>query len=377
VQSGLDIRYDRWLLWATLFLVLVGMVTVYTASVHVAEHRFGGSSIFLRRNALRVGLGLLAMAAAYFVDYRWYRKHARRAILSVILLLAMTLLFGKAVRGSRAWLLVQPSELAKLALVIYLADVLVRRQHELRDFLRGVAPRLVLVGVIVALVLAQPDFGSALAIVVLSFTMLFLAGVRLRHIVGLGAAAVPAAILAVKRVPHIAERCAVWRETFGLSLDGLDTQGAAYQIYQSLVALGSGGFAGRGVGSSVQRGFIPDPYTDFAFSIWGEELGLLGSLALIGAFTILLVRGFRTARRSPDLYGTVLAGGLTAMITTYAVINVAVATATMPTTGLPLPFISYGGSSLIVNMAAVGILLNISKRAVLTKAETARRKART
>jgi len=359
------VRCDRTLIWATLLLVLIGLLTVYTASVYIAERDIGDSQIFLRRTAWRAALGLVAMAFAYLVDYRSYRRHAKKAILLAIALLALTLVFGERVRGMRASLLMmQPGEIAKLALVVYLADVLTRRQEELADFRRGLAPRLVLVGVVVVLILFQPDFGSALAVVALSFVMLFLGGARLAHVAGLGLAAIPVAYLAIRKVPHIAERWSVWRSAFDLSLEGLDTQGAGYQIYQSLVALGSGGVTGRGIGGSLQRAFIPDPYTDFAFSIWGEELGFLGAAGLIVLFAFVMVRGLRIAWRAPDLYGTVLAGGITAMVTTYAVINIAVATATLPTTGLPLPFVSYGGSSLVINMAAIGVLLNMSKRTV-------------
>lgn len=356
-------RCDWALVWTTLLLILVGMLTVYTASVHVAEHSFGGTFVFLKRNAFRAGLGIAAMAFAYAFDYRSYRRHAKKAILLTIGLLVATLLFGRTVRGMRGFLLMfQPSEVAKIVLVVYMADVLARRKDELDDFVHGLLPRLGLVAGVVLLVLLQPDFGSAIAIVSLSLVLLFLGGARLSHIGALGAAAVPGVALAIKFVPHIAERWAVWRATYDLSLSGVDTRGAGYQIFQSLVALGSGGLWGRGVGESLQRAFIPDPYTDFAFSIWGEEVGFLGTLGLVCVFAFLLMRGLRIAKRAPDLYGQILASGLTAMITIYAFINIGVATALIPTTGLPLPFISYGGSSLIINMAAMGILLNISKR---------------
>jgi len=360
------VRCDRALIWTTLLLVLVGLVTVYSASADIAARHFGGSQVFLKRTAWRATLGLVAMAFGYLIDYRSYRKHAKKAILVAIGLLILTLLFGENNRGMRASLMmIQPGEVAKLALVVYLADVLARRQDELHDLRRGLLPRLGLVGAVVLLILFQPDFGNALAVVMLAFVMLFLGGAKLHHIAGLAAVAAPAAWLAVKKIPHIAERWAVWRATYDLTLDGLDTRGAAYQIYQSLVALGSGGLTGRGIGGSLQRSFIPDPYTDFAFSIWGEELGFLGAVALVALFAFLMVRGLRIAMRASDLYGTILAAGLTAMVTTYALINIAVATATIPTTGLPLPFVSYGGSPLIVNMGAMGILLNMSKRAVL------------
>jgi len=361
-----EVRSDRTLIWVTLALVLVGMLTVYTASVVIAEQNFGGANVFLRRNALRTALGLIAMFAAYHVDYRSYRKLAKKGLLFAIVLLVLTLLFGVSKRGMKGFLLMfQPSEVAKLALVIYLADVLSRRQEELESFAKGVAPRLALVFTMVVLILLQPDYGSALALVLLSFFMLFLGGVRFRHLLALGGAAALCAAFAARHIEHISARVAVWKPTLDLSLEGLDLRGAAYQIYQSLVALGSGGIFGRGVGGSLQRAFIPDSYTDFAFSIWGEELGLIGTVALVCVFALFMVRGLRIAKRAPDLYGTMLAGGLTAMVTTYAVLNIAVVTALVPTTGLPLPFVSYGGSSLIVNMAAVGILLNMSKRPVL------------
>ncbi len=361
-----NLRCDWALVWTTLLLVLVGMLTVYTASVHVAEHSFGSTFMFLKRNAVRAVFGLAAMVFAYLIDYRSYRRHAKKAILLAIGLLAATLLFGRTVRGMRGFLLMfQPSEVAKIVLVIYLADVLARRRGELTDFMHGLLPRLGLVAAVVLLILLQPDFGSAVGIVFLSLVLLFLGGAKLSHIMTLGAAAVPGFVVAIKFVPHIAERWAVWRATYDLSLTGVDTRGAGYQIFQSLVALGSGGLWGRGIGGSLQRAFIPDPYTDFAFSIWGEEVGFLGTFGLVCVFAFFMMRGLRIARRAPDLYGQILASGLTAMITIYAAINIAVATALIPTTGLPLPFVSYGGSSLIVNMVAIGILLNMSKRPAL------------
>lgn len=359
------VQCDRGLVWITLLLIFVGIVTVYTASVHIAEHSFGGSHVFLKRNAVRALCGLVALLFAYRIDYRSYRRHARKAVLLAIAMLAITLIFGTTIRGMRARLMMfQPGEIAKLALVFYMADVLARRQDELRDFVHGLLPRLVLVGVIVGLILLQPDFGNALAVSVLSLVLLFLGGARLLHIGGLGAIAAAGSWFAIRHVPHIVARWSVWRASSDLTLDGLDTQGAGYQIYQSLVALGSGGVLGRGVGESMQRAFIPDPYTDFAFSIWGEEFGLVGTVAVVAIFAFFMVKGLRIARRAPDLYGMILASGLTAMITVYALVNIGVATATLPTTGLPLPFVSYGGSSLVVNMAAIGVLLNMSKRAV-------------
>ncbi|MBM3150569.1 MAG: stage V sporulation protein E, partial [Chloroflexi bacterium] len=309
------VRCDRWLIWITAVLVLVGMLTVYTASAHIAERSFGGTNVFLRRNVLRAALGVIAMLAAYHVDYRAYRKHARKGIFFAIGLLALTLVFADPVRGMRGfWLMFQPSELAKLALVVYLADVLARRQDSLDDFFRGVVPWLAVALAVVGLVAVQPDYGSALGLVALISVMLFLGGVRLRHLLALVGASVIGVGFLVRHIGYISSRVAVWKPTFDLSLEGLDLRGAAYQIFQSLVALGSGSVVGLGVGASRQRAFIPDSHTDFAFSIWGEELGLVGTAGLVVVFVLLMVRGLRVAKRAPDLYGTLLAGGLTAMV---------------------------------------------------------------
>lgn len=369
------VQCDRGLIWVTLLLGLVGVITVYTASVHIAGQSFGGSHVFLKRNAVRAAFGVAALLFAYRIDYRSYRRHATKAVIGAIILLGLTLFFGTVIRGMRARLLMfQPGEIAKLALVFYMADVMARRKDQLADIRFGVLPRLVIAGLVIVLVLLQPDFGNALAIAVLSLVLLFLGGARLVHVGGLAALAGAGGWVAIRTVPHIIERWTVWRASYDLTLGGLDTRGAGYQIYQSLVALGSGGIFGKGVGESMQRAFIPDPYTDFAFSIWGEELGLVGTLGVVTVFVFLMVRGLRTARRAPDLYGSVLASGLTAMITIYAVINIGVATALFPTTGLPLPFVSYGGSSLVVNMAAIGVLLNMSRRNVPEPAAVASRR---
>ncbi len=359
------IRYDRPLIWTVLLLALVGTMTIYTASIYFSGLKLGGENVMMQRQILRLLLGLAVMGTFASIDYKKYRKFARQAMLVSLLLLILTLTSGRTIRGATStFMSIQTSEVAKLVLVLYLADVLDRRQKDLVSFARGLAPRLVLVVLTVALIAGQQDYGSALAILVLALTMLFLGGVRVSHISALGLAAAPLGFLAYKIVPRIAERVGIWQSTYDLSLTGVNTQGPAYQVYQSLIALGSGGISGRGIGGSLQRAFIPDSYTDFAFSIWGEELGLVGTLVLVALFVFLMVRGLKIAARSQDLYGSILAAGLTMMIVIYAAINIGVVTATIPTTGLPLPFVSYGGTSLLVNMAAAGILINMSRRRV-------------
>ncbi len=360
------IRCDRSLVWMALLLILVGTITVYTSSAYFAHDRMGSPDALFRMYLLRLAAGGLVMWFFTVVDYRFCRRFARRAMLLSVMLLLATVAFGTDIRGSTSSIMgIQPNEVVKLVLVIYLADVFARRQEDLADFSRGFLPRAVVVAFVVALVTFQKDYGSALGIALLSGVMFFLAGVRLRHMAVLGLAAVPLGAFALTNVSRISSRVGSWKSMFDLSMEGVDTQGVAYQVYQSLIALGSGGMTGRGIGGSLQRAFIPDSHTDFAFSIWGEELGIVGALFVIALFTALTLRGLRIARRQQDLYGMLLASGLTLMIAMYALINIGVVTGTIPTTGLPLPFLSYGGSSLVVNMAAIGILLNMSKRTVL------------
>lgn len=361
-----SIRCDQWLLWTALALLAVGTITVYTSSVYFAHVRMGSPNALFQMYLLRLGFGALVMCFFYNVNHRWYRRHAKKAMLMTIVLLAMTVVFPENTRGAMSTFMgIQPNEIAKLVLVVYLADVLSRRQEELEHFSRGLLPRLVFVGIVVGLIVLQRDFGSALGITLLAFAMLFLGGARLHHIGALGLAAAPLAFVAATRVGRISGRVDVWRSMFDLSMEGVNTQTMAYQVYQSLIALGSGGIKGIGIGGSLQRGFIPDSHTDFAFSIWGEELGIFGALFVVALFVLLTLRGLRIARRQQDLYGMLLASGLTMMVALYAAINVGVVTGTIPTTGLPLPFLSYGGMALVANMAAVGILLNMSKRTVL------------
>ncbi len=360
------IRCDRWLLWTALLLLAVGTITVYTSSVYFAHSRMGSANALFQMYVLRLAAGALAMWFFYSVDHRFYRKHAKKAMLFSIALLVLTVLRPENTRGATSTFMgVQPNEIAKLVLVVYLADVLSRRQEELVDFAKGLLPRLVFVGIVVGLMVLQKDFGSALGISLLSFTMLFLGGARLHHIGALGLIVVPLGAFAAANVDRISGRVGVWRSMFDLSMDGVNTREMAYQVYQSLIAFGSGGIKGRGIGSSLQRAFIPDSHTDFAFSIWAEELGILGALFVVGLFVVLMLRGLRIARRQQDLYGMLLASGLTVMVALYAAINIGVVTGTIPTTGLPLPFLSYGGMALVGNMAAVGILLNMSKQTVL------------
>jgi cell division protein FtsW len=253
---------------------------------------------------------------------------------------------------------VQPTEFAKLVLVLYLADFLTRRQAVIGDLWRGVLPPLVVTGGVAGLVLLQPDLGSALAIVGMVLCMIFVAGARLAHMGLIGGLAVPVVGLAVWVAPYRLRRVLTFMDPWA------DPRGAGFQIIQSYLALGGGGLLGRGLGESKQKLFyLPEPHTDFIFAILGEELGFVGAVVTVALFGLLLWRGIRVGLRVADPFGALLAFGVTALLVNQAVVNLGVVVGLFPTKGLPLPFVSSGGSSLLVAMAAVGLLLNVSQRA--------------
>jgi cell division protein FtsW len=281
----------------------------------------------------------------------------------VLLVLVLVPPFGQSINGTRRWLRwgpisVQPTELAKLALVVYLADFLARRQAVIGNLWRGILPPLMVTGGVAGLVLLQPDLGSAVAIVGVVLCMIFVAGARLAHLGMIGGLAVPVVALAVYMAPYRLRRVLTFLDPWA------DPRGAGFQIIQSYLALGGGGFLGRGLGESKQKLFyLPEPHTDFIFAVLGEELGFLGALATVVLFGILLWRGIRIGLRVADPFGALVAFGVTALLVNQAVVNLGVVVGVFPTKGLPLPFVSSGGSSLLVAMAAVGLLLNVSQRA--------------
>ena len=281
----------------------------------------------------------------------------------MLLVLVLVPPFGQSINGTRRWLRwgpisVQPTELAKLALVVYLADFLARRQAVIGNLWRGILPPLMVTGGVAGLVLLQPDLGSAVAIVGVVLCMIFVAGARLAHLGMIGGLAVPVVALAVYMAPYRLRRVLTFLDPWA------DPRGAGFQIIQSYLALGGGGFLGRGLGESKQKLFyLPEPHTDFIFAVLGEELGFLGALATVVLFGILLWRGIRIGLRVADPFGALVAFGVTALLVNQAVVNLGVVVGVFPTKGLPLPFVSSGGSSLLVAMAAVGLLLNVSQRA--------------
>ncbi|HZU71597.1 MAG TPA: putative lipid II flippase FtsW [Acidimicrobiales bacterium] len=350
------------LLALTVVLDVVGLVMVLSASSVEALAQYGSSWVFFERQLMWVAVGLAVMVATIRVDYhRWRRFSLVGLIGSVGLLLAVLVPgVGVSVGGSSRWLgfgsfRIQPSELVKLALVVYLADVLARRLDRDGDPTGVLKPIVGIFLVVGALVLKQPDMGTALVIGAVVFGLLFAAGVRARTMAQLGAVAVAGAFVAGMAEPYRKARLLSFMHPWS------DPTSTGYQVVQSLVGLGSGGLAGVGLGASRAKwGFLPNAHTDFIFSIIGEELGLVGSVLVVGLFIAFAVMGVRAARRAPDRFGALLAVGVTVWITTQAVLNIGAVIGMLPVTGVPLPLVSFGGSSLVIAMAAIGVLLNVA-----------------
>ncbi|HXF81211.1 MAG TPA: putative lipid II flippase FtsW [bacterium] len=357
---------DYWLVLPVIALAGVGVVMVYSASAIVAADRFGDPAFFLKRQVLWVLLGGAALAVTHRIHYAALRRFTPLLLVLAGLSLVAVLVpgIGRVAGGARRWIAVggpfafQPSESAKLALAFYLANFLANRGQAVRDLRSGVLPPLVVTGVMGGLVLLQPDLGTALLMVLLALGMLFAAGARIGHLLMVVTAGLPLLATAILGEEYRRRRILAFLDPWA------DPQGAGFHIIQSLLALGSGGLLGVGLGGSRQKFFyLPERHTDFVFAILGEELGLLGTGAVVLLFALLAFRGYRVARRAPDRYGSLLAAGITTMILVQAVINVGVTAGVFPVTGVPLPFVSFGGSSMLFTMIGVGVLLNISQYA--------------
>jgi len=354
-----------WLVGTTVVLLALGVVMVYSASAIVAAERFGDPALFLRKQLLWAVLGALALVAALRVDYRRLEGWGVPALLVAAGLLVLVLVppLAQPVNGTRRWLRlgplsVQPAEFAKLALVLFLAGWLARHRETLADFRRAVLPPLAAAGALAALVVLQPDLGNAVALVGVTLALLYLAGCRVAHLLALAAAALPVLAAAIWVAPYRLRRIATFLDPWS------DARGAGFQIIQSWLALGSGGWLGRGIGESRQKLFyLPEAHTDFIFAVVGEELGFVGAVAVVALFAVLVWRGLRVGLRAPDPFGAYLALGVTVLVATQTLVNLGVVTGTLPTKGLPLPFISFGGSALLTTMLATGLLLNVSQHA--------------
>ncbi len=345
-------------------LIVIGLMMVLSASSVEALRTRGGAWIFFRKQATWVAIGTLALAATTCIDYRRWRRLAGPAVVVSGLLLMLVLVPGVGIRVSGStrwlgwgWITIQPSELAKLALLLFVAALLADRSDRMHLSRLTLRPVLAICGVLIALVLFQPDMGTAMVMLLITLVLLFVAGMPLIRMATMGAVAVVGAFILAMGAGYRRNRMNSFMDPWA------DASHTGYQVAQSLVALGTGNLAGVGLGASRAKwGFLPNAHTDFIFAIVGEELGLLGTLLVVGLFVAFTVLGIRVALRAPDRFGTLLAAGITAWIAGQAVVNMGAVTGAMPVTGIPLPFLSFGGSALVVTMAAVGILLNVARR---------------
>lgn len=355
---------DRVLFSAVVLLVIFGLVMVFSASAVVAAERYGSSYYFLTRQGVWAALGFIAMMAAMSFDYRRLRDPRivfPALALQVLLLMAVFLMPSR--HDTHRWfhagpLSFQPSELAKILLVIFFAYFLDTRKSPVNDFRRTLLPLGIVVGLLVALILREPDLGTSMAIVLVAAAMLFAAGLDLRYFAAAGTAVIPMLYLAITHATYRLNRLSAFLHP------GEDPMGKGFQIIQSLIAVGSGGIIGAGLMEGRQKlFFLPEPQTDFIYAVIGEELGLIGALAVMALFAVVLWRGMRAAVFCDDGFGKLLAVGLTVLLVGQALVNMSVVIGLLPTKGIPLPFVSYGGSSLLMNLIAAGILLNISQHA--------------
>ncbi|MBI2345857.1 MAG: putative lipid II flippase FtsW [Deltaproteobacteria bacterium] len=356
------VPFDYWLLLCTLLLVGLGVVMVYSASAVLAGERYGDPAYFLKRESCFVLLGLAGMTAAARCPYPVWRRVVYGLLALSALLLGCAYIPGirSTVGGASRWIHLgpvrfQPSELAKLTIVIFLAYSLEKKAARMKSFAVGLFPHMVIGGIMIVLILGQRDFGSAFLVASILFCMLLVGGSRLTYLGAMVIAALPLLYFAVASVDYRRKRILAFLNPWS------DRYGSGFQIIQSLIAFKEGGLLGRGLGEGQQKLFyLPEAHTDFIASVIGEELGLIGMLCLLALYGFFCLRGFMTAWRAPDSFGRYLAFGITVLLSWQAVCNLGVVMGLLPTKGMVLPFVSYGGSSLLVSLVAVGIMLNIS-----------------
>jgi cell division protein FtsW len=358
------VSVDRWLFTVTMLLVFVGLVMVFSASAVMARERFGSPYAFLLKQLIWASAGLLAMVVAMRVDYRRYKHPALVfSLLGLTTLLLISVFFLDRSHNTHRWFRVgafsfQPSELAKPVLILFLAYFLEARTKTMDDWRNTLAPAAAPVVVLLGLIVLQPDLGTAIACAGIAACILYVAGMRLRYFAyAFGASLVPLYFL-IFHVNFRRDRILAFMNPYA------ERQKAGFHLIQSLIAVATGGITGTGLMEGKQKLFyLPEPHTDFIFAVTAEELGLVGALFVVTLFAIFLWRGMRASWRTGDIFGRYLAAGITSMVVLQAFINISVVLGMMPTKGIPLPLLSYGGSSLFVTLACVGVLLNITKQA--------------
>jgi cell division protein FtsW len=347
----------------TVTLICIGIVMIYSASSIYALKNYQDSAFFLKRHLSFILIGAVLTFLVMVVDYRKIKKNARAILFIALLLLVLVLIpgIGREVAGARRWfrfkfVSFQPAEFACIAMIIYVADFICRKQNHIKTLRWGLLPIMAVLGFMSLLILLQPDLGTTLAIGAVVFIMLFVGGLKLSYIFYIILGALPLLYILIFSVPYRRMRIMAFLNPWS------DPRGSGFQIIQSQIALGSGGIFGKGLGHSQQKLFyLPAAHTDFIFSIIGEELGLVGTASVIFLFVIFIRLGIKIIKNAPDSFSYLLSLGLVVMLSLKAMVNIGVSCGIFPTKGLPLPFISYGGSSFIFDMISVGILLNIAR----------------
>lgn len=356
---------DPWILVCTLLILGIGVVMVYSASAVLAFHDHGDSFFYLKRQLIFALLGVAAMFLTMNVDYWVWKKYAKVGLLVCFALLVIVLIPGIGVvrGGARSWLGIgsfgiQPSEFMKLGMIVFLAKWLSEEQPKITQFTRGLLPPLALMGLAFGMIMLQPDLGTGAVLVGASLLIIYTAGARLSHLSYLGLVGLAGFVGLIAAAPYRLQRITAFLDPWK------DPLGAGYQAIQSLYAIGPGGLVGLGLGMSRQKySYLPEPQTDFIFSIIAEELGFIGGATILLLFALLVWRGMRTAITAPDTFGSLLAVGIVGMIAVQVIINIGVVIGMFPVTGITLPLISAGGSSLTLMLTAIGVLLNISRYA--------------
>lgn len=369
VRSMLSLRnllneshVDQGLLFCVFSLMVFGWVMVYSASAIRAENHYHDQYYFLKKQVVWSLIGFVFFLISAHLPLSLWRSHVKKIYFVLIGLLFAVLVVGPEISGAKRWLRcggfnMQPSELAKLVIVLVVADYLDRRQSRLWNFKTGLLPVLVIVGIPLGLILLEPDLGTPVLISTVFLSMLILGGVRWHHLILMAVSCLPLVTVAIFKVRYRLARFLAYLNPWD------NAQGAGYQLVQSLLAMGSGGLFGQGLGESkIKLSSLPDAHTDFIFAILGEELGLLGTLVCTALFFFLCFRGLRIAKKAPTCFSMLVAAGISLTIGFQSLINMGVASGLFPTKGMPLPFISFGGSSIVIVMVSIGILVNISRQ---------------
>ncbi len=356
------LQSDKWLFLAALALVCASVVMVYSASALVALERYQQPYLFVTRQVMWALLGIALLTIVMRVDYRVYRNETLIwTLLAIVTMLLIAVLFSRPINGTRRWFGVggfgvQPSELAKIVAIFFTALMLERRMHRVDELGYSLLPIGLILGALVGLILLEPDFGTAMTLIAVAALMIFVAGLSYRYLIATALVVLPMLWVVLMSADYRRRRMLAFLDPWE------DPLGDGFQIIQSMIAVGTGGVFGKGLMAGVQKLFyLPEPHTDFIFAVIAEEAGLIGASVIIVCFCVIAWRGMRAALRAPDGFGAFLALGLTLMIVVQAFVNMSVVLGLAPTKGIPMPLVSFGGSSLLINLLGIGVLLNISQ----------------